>query len=66
LRFGDGRWVGFDSQKQTLDGTPYKILTWGRLSLLFVRVQINVAQSTQITYDIYPGQLGVKNPENPF
>src|SRR5437870_831368 len=65
IRYGNGPWRGFDSQKQRLDGSSFKDLTWGRASLIFVRVQVKVPFNMKVTYDIYPGELGVTYPQNP-
>ena len=47
VRFGDGSWLGRDSQKQTLDGNA-RTLVVGRGSLAWV--QIRVRQATGVDY----------------
>jgi hypothetical protein len=49
VRYGNGRWLGRDSQKQTLDGTA-RLLKVGRGSLAYARVQMKVQRDTQVTY----------------
>lgn len=65
VRYGAG-WLGFDRQKQTLDGTPYKRLSVGSGSIAYARIQIKVPQTTNVTYDVYPGGVPVTTPEIPF
>ena len=50
VRYGDGRWLGRDSQKQSLDGITDKLLSVGKGSLAYARVQIRVPQDTDVTY----------------
>jgi hypothetical protein len=33
VRYGDGRWLGRNSQKQSLDGITDKLLSVGKVSL---------------------------------
>lgn len=49
VRYGDGSWLGRDSQKQTLDGNA-RTLEVGRGSLAYARVQIRVQQATDVDY----------------
>jgi hypothetical protein len=49
VRYGNGRWLGRDSQKQTLDGTP-RLLRVGRGSLGYARVQMKVSRHVPVTY----------------
>jgi|SoiMethySBSTD1v2_1073268.scaffolds.fasta_scaffold611686_3 hypothetical protein len=65
LRYGIG-WLGFDSQKQTLNGTEYKKLVVGFGSVAYVRMQVEVRQTTDVTYDIYGEGVAVTTPEIPF
>jgi hypothetical protein len=39
-----------DSQENTLDGNNFKLVSVGGGSLAYARVQMNVAQDTQVTY----------------
>jgi hypothetical protein len=50
VRYGNGRWFGRDSQKQTLDGRTDKLVSVGRASLAYARVQIKVQENTDVTY----------------
>lgn len=52
VRYGDGWPVGKDSQKQRLDGMSQKKLEVGKASLVYARMQMRVAQDTQVTYTI--------------
>ncbi|KAM3093834.1 hypothetical protein ACKFKF_28415 [Phormidesmis sp. 146-12] len=56
VRYGVG-FVGFDRQKQTLDGSGYKKLPVGTGSISRARMQVKVSQTTDITYDIYGGGM---------
>jgi hypothetical protein len=49
VRYGDGRWLGRDGQKQTLDGTD-RLVTVGRASFAYARIQMKVQQDTEVTY----------------
>lgn len=49
VRYGGGWWFGWDSQKQTLDGTP-KIVNVSGASIVYARVQMKVQRDTQVTY----------------
>ena len=53
IRYGDGRFLGRDSQKTTLDGTN-KILNVGRGSLAYARIQMKVQRDTEVTYTYVP------------
>jgi hypothetical protein len=56
VRYGYG-WLGWDSQKQTLDGTAYKRLAVGWGAVAYARIQMNVAADANVTYDVYPGEV---------
>jgi hypothetical protein len=51
VRYGLG-WLGWDSQKKTLDGTD-KILRVG--GPVYARVQMKVSQDVDVTYLYLPG-----------
>lgn len=56
IRYGSGWWFGWDSQKQTLDGTTFKILNVTKASVAYARVQIKVQHDFEVTYTyIAPG-----------
>ena len=61
VRYGAG-WLGFDRQKQTLDGSTYKKLSVGSGSIALARMQIKVRENTLVTYDVYPGGIGLVTP----
>jgi hypothetical protein len=65
VRYGVG-WLGFDRQKQTLDGLSYKKLSIGTGSVAYARMQIRVPQDAHITYDVFPGEVAVTTPSIPF
>jgi hypothetical protein len=65
VRYGTG-FLGFDRQKQTLDGQSFKKLTVGTGSVAYARMQMKVATDTEVTYDIYPGGVAVISPKVPF
>jgi hypothetical protein len=65
VRYGVG-WLGFDSQKQTLNGSDYRKLTVGMGSVTYARMQVKVSQSTDVTYDVYGGGVAVTTPEISF
>ncbi len=65
VRYGLG-FLGFDRQKQTLNGSDYKELSVGIGSVARARMQIKVSQSTDVTYDIYGNGVAVTTPEIPF
>ena len=49
VRYGNGRWLGRDSQKQTLDGS-LRLVNVGRGSLAYARVQIKVQENGEVMY----------------
>lgn len=65
VKYGKGR-LSRNTQAQTLDGHTYKRLRVGAGSLLLARMRVKVTQSTDITYDVYPGGVAVNAPEIPF
>jgi hypothetical protein len=65
VRYGGG-WLGFDRQKQTLDGDQFKRLEVGIWSLGYARMQVRVGQTTDITYDVYGDGVARPSPEIPF
>ena len=65
VRHGVG-FLGFDRQKQTLNGSDYKKLSVGTGSISRARMQIKVSQTTDVTYDIYGGGVAVTTPKIPF
>jgi len=57
-----GWWFGVDRQRQTLDGERIKRLVVSRWSVFTARIQIRVQQSTNVTYDVEPGDVAVMPP----
>jgi len=49
VRYGSGWWFGWDSQKQTLNGT-FKIVNVTKASVAYARVQIKVQKDSEVTY----------------
>jgi hypothetical protein len=64
VRFGVG-WFGFDRQSQTLDGRPFKRLAVGLSSFGRARFQIAVTETTDVTYQIFPGNILDSPPPPP-
>lgn len=64
VRYGVG-WAGYDRQVQRLDGNVRKLQV-GLWSATRARMQIKVASSTQVTYDVYPGNTTISLPELDF
>ena len=50
IRYGDGSFLGRDSQKQTLDGQNAKTVSVGKASLAYARVQMQVQRDSEVTY----------------
>jgi hypothetical protein len=50
IRYGNGRFLGRDSQKQTLDGVNAKSVNVGGGSVVYARVQMKVPQDSEVTY----------------
>ena len=65
VRYGYG-WLGKDRQKQKLDGAKYKRLCIGKWSVTYARIQIKVPTSTDVTYDVFPGNVAIVTPEIRF
>ncbi len=64
VRYGVG-WLGYDRQKQRLDGTNKKLQV-GAWSVTRARMQIKVQTTTDVTYDVYPGNSTINFPEQDF
>lgn len=65
VRYGVG-WFGKDRQKQTLDGDDFRELSVGGWSVTRARMQVRVSETTEITYDVYPGDVSISFPEVRF
>ena len=58
--------IYLDRQKQKLNGSGYKTLSVGGWSVTYARMQMKVSESTNVTYDVYPGSVPIVSPEIPF
>jgi len=65
VKYGKG-WWSVNRQKQTLDGNTIKRLSVGKASIVGARMRVKVPVSTDVTYDVYPGNVAIKFPERPF
>ena len=67
VRYGGGSWWnGFSRQEQTLNGKDIKKLSVSGVgSLIAARMQIKVPSTTDVSYDVYPGQI-LSTPPIPF
>jgi hypothetical protein len=65
VKYGTG-WLSKNVQMQTLDGVDYKKLTVGAGSLVYARMRVKVRETSEVTYDVYPGGVSVTTPEIKF
>jgi len=63
--YGLGR-LGTERQTQTLDGEHYTKVAVGIGSIARARIQVMVRRDSTLTYDIYPGPVGVRAPAVAF
>jgi hypothetical protein len=61
VRYG-GWWTSWNRQNQTLNGETIKKLSVGTGSLITARMQMYVAATSTVTYDIEPGSLSALPP----
>lgn len=61
VRYGGG-WFSWIRQNQTLNGTMVRKLSVGTGSLVVARMQMYVAATSTVTYDIEPGSVAVLPP----
>jgi hypothetical protein len=54
IRYGNGWPIGWDSDKQTLDGRHFKTVQVGAASWVYARVQIKVERDFEVTYTYIP------------
>jgi hypothetical protein len=59
-------WFSWSNQNQTLNGTTVIKLSVGRSSLVGARMQMNVTETSTVTYDIEPGSVANLPPEIHF
>lgn len=65
VKYGKGRF-SVNRQKQTLDGVTVKKLTVGKGSLVLARMRMKVPVASQVSYDLYPGEVAQQLPEFEF
>lgn len=65
VRYGLG-FARVNRQTQTLDGREYKRLRVGVGSFAYARMQVRVAQSSWVKYDLLPGSVAVTTPSIAF
>jgi hypothetical protein len=65
VKYGKG-WFSVNRQVQTLDGRTFKKLQVGAGSLAVARMRVKVPQNSDVTYDVYPGDVAVSAPEVSF
>ena len=53
VRYGNGRGLGKDLSRQTLDGLHARELRVGLWSLVYARMQMLVPRSREVAYDFY-------------
>ncbi len=62
IRYGGGWIFGKDRQQQTLDGNTTKRLVVGSWSAVAARMQMRVKTTTDVTYDVEPGDVAIGVP----
>lgn len=65
VKYGKGR-LSVNRQKQTLDGIAIKKLVVSKGSLVFARMRVRVPVASEVTYDMYPGNVAQPSPEFEF
>ena len=65
VKYGKGRF-SVNRQVQTLDGKSIKRLSVGKGSIFLARMRVKVDHQSEITYDVYPGNVAITTPEFPF
>lgn len=65
VKYGVG-WASVNTQSQILDGDTYAKLTVGKAALILARMRMKVPRDTDVTYDLEPGGVGTKLPEQRF
>lgn len=65
VKYGKGRF-SVNRQNQTLDGQSVKKLVVGKGSLVFARMRVKVPVTSEVTYDVYPGNVAISSPEFEF
>jgi hypothetical protein len=65
VKYGKGRF-SVNRQMQTLDGTTVKKLRVGKASIFLARMRVKVERTSDVTYDVYPGNVSISTPEISF
>jgi hypothetical protein len=65
VKYGKG-WLSVNRQEQTLDGHTIKKWSVGRVSIILARMRVKAPQTTDLTYDVYPGNVAIQTPEYQF
>jgi hypothetical protein len=65
VKYGKGRF-SVNRQMQTLDGKTVKKLSVGSTSIFYARMRVKVPEATDVTYDVYPGNVAITTPKIPF
>jgi hypothetical protein len=65
VKYGKGR-ASVNTQRQVLDGNSIKKLSISKGSIFYARMRMKVPKSADVTYDVYPGDVAITTPEEPF
>lgn len=65
VKYGKGRF-SVNRQAQELDGKTFKKLSVGKGSIAYARMRVKVPRPTEVTYDLYPGDIAIQFPEQQF
>jgi hypothetical protein len=65
VKYGKGL-LSVNGQEQVLDGETIKKLSVGKGSILYARMRVKVPNTTDVTYDVYPGNVAITTPEQRF
>ena len=65
VKLGVG-WASVNQQTQTLDGNTVKKLSVGGESIVYARMRVKPLHDADVFYDIYPGNVAIITPEQPF
>lgn len=65
VKYGKG-WWSVNKQQQTLDGHTIKRLSVGKGSIVGARMRVKVPASTDVTYDVYAGDVAINSPTGHF
>jgi len=65
VKYGKG-FLSVNRQEQVLDGETIKRLSVGKGSILLARMRVKVSETTEVTYDVYPGNVAIMIPKQRF